>query len=228
MPKITKIESISNQERVRVYINNAFCTSVRKRTWKAMNLNIGDEILCKDLIEQEKFFWKKIAYGKESWEKEKIRISRVLQWFNKYIPGVEVITVGFGTGCTDEILAHPDESGSPDLLVRDSRTKKEIILLEVSGTLSMRGNSYWVRPDKLQYIKNNPYKDVWIVLHYQKPIEKFVWIKTKIDSINNKRIQSIEIRGAVEKYITFNDDDDEVKSSHKLRNYIQSKLSSIS
>ena len=53
-----------------LYINNNFCVSLRERTWKATQLKIGDEIACNDLIEKEKFFWKKV-YGKESWEKEK-------------------------------------------------------------------------------------------------------------------------------------------------------------
>ena len=222
MHKITKIEPASNQERIKVYINNTFCTSVRKRTWRAMNLKVGDEISCSDLIQQEKFFWK-FAYGQDSWKKEKIRISRVMQWFNKYIPNVEVINVGFGTDRTDAILLHPDESGSPDLLIRDPKTNKEIMLLEVSGTPYMRGTSYWVRPDKIQYIKNNPDKDVWIVLHYEKPIEKLVWIKPKADTIH-KKVQNINVREAIEKYVIFTERDSEVKTSQEFKDYVQTKL----
>ncbi len=221
MPKITKIVSLKEKERVAVYINNNFCVSLRERTWKAMQLKIGDEIACNDLIEKEKFFWKKV-YGKESWEREKDRIARVKKWFKKYLESVEVLTIGFGANSTNEILSHPEQKGAPDLLIRDIKSKKEIIYLEVSGTKYMRGDGYWIRPDKLDYIRYNPHKDVWIALHYEMPVEKIIWIKPKLNSIN-KKIENIEIRGVIEKYVIFSEGDEEIKSSQEFIDYIQNK-----
>ncbi len=221
MPKITKVVSLKEKEKVAVYIDNKFCILVRERTWKVMKLKIGDEITCNDLIEKEKFFWKK-AYGKQSWEKEKYRIARIKKWFEKYLEGVEVAEIGFGTNNTNEILSHPKEAGAPDLLIRDKKSKKEIIHLEVSGTKYMRGNDYWIRPDKLNYIRNNPNKDIWIVLHYEKPIEKIIWIKPKLNNIN-KKIEDIEIRGVIEKYVIFRDGDEEIKSSQEFIECIKRK-----
>ena len=222
MPKITKITSDKQKERVYVDIDNAYCTSIRFRTWSGIALKIDDEISCEDLKEKEKYFWKK-AYGKSSWEKEKIRIKRVSLWFKKYIPEVEVIISGFGAAHTDEILSHPEESGEPDLIIQDNESKIEILLLEVTGTEYMRGEGYWVRPDKLEYAANHLDKDVWIALHYQNPAEKIIWIKPEQDT-TEKKIKDINIRGAIEKYMIFFDSDKEVRTSKEFKDHILNKL----
>lgn len=70
MPKITAIlPQKSNAERLNIFIDGSFCTGVRERTFKAMNLKIGDEITCEKLKEQENYYWKETY--KEVWKKEK-------------------------------------------------------------------------------------------------------------------------------------------------------------
>jgi hypothetical protein len=160
---------------------------------------------------------------KDSWEREKIRISRVILWFKKYIPEVEVSVIGFGAEHTEEILFHPDESGKPDLLISDKDTKIEILMLEVTGTETMRGEGYWIRPDKLKYAQNHVDKDVWIALHYRNPKERIIWIKPNVNTLL-KKIEDVNIRGATEKYVIFKDSDEEVKSSYEFKEYICKKL----
>lgn len=225
MAKITKITPVKEKERIYVYIDGVYCSSVRERTWKGMGLNIGDEISCPELKEKENFFWKK-SYGKSAWEKEKVRIDRIVLWFQKYIPEVDIIVTGFGAQHTNEILTHPDESGAPDLLIRDHLSQMEIILLEVTGTEFMRGDGYWVRPDKLQYVSNHPDKDVWIALHYKNPKEKIIWIKPESNT-SSKKTKNIDIRGATEKYVIFNDGDEEIKTSQQFKDYILDKIKSV-
>ena len=72
MAEITSI--LEKGDRVVIYIEDDYCTSIRKRTWQAMELSVGSNISCKNLKDQENFFWKKM-YGKDSWEREKIIIS---------------------------------------------------------------------------------------------------------------------------------------------------------
>ena len=117
MPKITKIleNQGRNNDRVHIFIDNQFCTSVRKRTWIGMNSKIGSDINCEKLKKLENNFWKKL-YGPSSWKREKVRINRVIQWFKKYIPEIEIVTIGLGADTNDYIYdIHSREKGAPDL-----------------------------------------------------------------------------------------------------------------
>lgn len=146
----------------------------------------------------------------------KKRLERVEAWIKKYLPEVIVERVGFGADTTDFIKQHPDEHGSPDLkLIIDG---DELIALEVSGTERQSGSDYWVRPDKLTYAQKHSEKDVWIVLHYKLPKERFIWLKPILEK--QYQFQEKEIRGAIEYYVTFNDGDDEIKSSKEFQEYV--------
>jgi hypothetical protein len=223
MSKITKVV-IKDEERVWVYVDNHYCCSIRQRTWKAMNLGEGSEITCEALKDKENFFWKK-AYGETAWKKEKVRIDRIVGWFKKYIPEVAVNIVGFGAESNEFIDKHPENHGEPDLSICIPNTDIEIIALEVTGTEEQRGNGYWIRPDKISYIQNNPSRDIWIALHYQKPNEKFIWLKPELKKQYN--YINVEIRGATEHYISFDEHAVEIKSSETLRNYIRTKIKSL-
>lgn len=224
MPKITKIleKQGEHKDRVYIYIDGKFCTSIRQRTWIGMRLEIDSIISCDELKTLENNFWKKI-YGKESWEREKIRINRVIEWFNKYIKDVDIVPVGLGADHNDYLEnTHSKEKGAPDLSVRVKGSGIEIILLEVSGTENMRGKEYWVRKDKVDYVKNHPDLDIWIVLHYKLPIERFIWLKIEPSKNYVTKIQNI--KGADEFYVLFNDDDSEIFSSLNFHNYIMNKI----
>lgn len=72
----------------------------------------------------------------------------------------------------------------------------------------MRGEGYWIRPDKLEYAENHPDETVYTAVHYTQPEELVRFIK----HIPGKQYQykRIEIRGAIEHYCIFHDRDEEV------------------
>jgi len=225
MPFITKIlpKQGENQDRVYVYIDEQFCSSIRECTWIGMKLAVGSSITCDELKTFEQNFWKKL-YGIDSWKREKVRIKRVIKWFSKYISQVNVIPIGLGVDSNDYLEnIHSKEKGAPDLSIRLHNSTIEIIALEVSGTEKMQGDDYWIRKDKIDYIQNHQERDIWIVLHYQLPKEHFVWLKI----IYNKSYLTkvMNIKGGDEYYVVFTKDAEEIKQSDYFKDYILAKLS---
>ena len=157
----------------------------------------------------------KHQYGQKSWQQEKVRIDKVKELIESISPNLSVSIVGFGADTDEFIPQHPDESGAPDLEVVNNNTDQMIMRVEVTGTEVMRGSDYWVRPDKLTYCQNHSDENVWIVLHYQKPTEKFVFIKP--ESTKKYPHKVINIRGTDEHYVIFSDASPEVKSKDQFR-----------
>lgn len=221
MPKITAIEESWRGERKRIFVDDAFCVQVRNRTFGAMNLSIGQEISCAELRELEAHFWKH-SYGEDSWEKEKTRLRRVLDLLNWADARAEVSVTGFGADSTEFIEGHPDEPGKPDIEVKLKGQNISIMMIEVTGTERRRGSDYWVRPDKLTYAQTHPELDVWLILHYAQPREKFVIIKPKANFAY--LAQDFTIRGAIEHYVVFSDISDEIVSRNDFKQYLNRKL----
>lgn len=212
-----------NKDKVHVYIDNIFCTSIRERTWIAMNLAEGSEIECEELKKLENNFWKKL-YGISAWEKEKHRINRATLWFKQHIPEVTALVVGFGADTTEIIEdIHSQEKGEPDLEIKFSG--KNLIYLEVSGTEKKRGKDFWIRKDKVDYIQKNIQDDIWILLHYKLPKEQFIWVR--IDKAKEYRTDKINVKGAIEYYIVLDTGAPEIVSSQEFKNYIEDKIAKI-
>lgn len=209
MSKITRIQDqIKSPDRVSVYIDNDFCCGIRKRTFQGMNLSLGDELTCEELKEKESFFWKK-TYNEASWEKEKVRLNKIKDLIEENRPDLSVIVAGFGAGSTELIKEHPDEKGIPDLnIVKKDNLDKIILKIEVTGTEVMRGSGYWIRPDKLDYAANHPEEIIYTALHYSEPHETIRFLK----HIHGKQYnyKEKEIKGAVEHYCEFYDEDEEI------------------
>lgn len=216
MPRITKITYKEDKDRCWVYINNEYCASIRKRTFDAMNLQVGSEITCSQLKDKENFFWKSQYANK--WEEEKVRLNRVKDLINYYTNQIEIETTGFGADSNEFIAEHPEEHGEPDLTLKSKTTGDVKMLLEVTGTKFMRGTDYWVRPDKLDYAINNPQKNVWIALHFEQPNEKFIFIKPDLNKTYNFETENINNAG--ERYVKFNDDSNEVFTMKQFVNII--------
>jgi len=226
MPKITGISpQKSNSERLSIYIDGSFCTGVRKRTFQAMNLNIGDEISCEKLKEQENFFWKQ-AY-QDVWKNEKVRIAKVAKLVESIDESVLVKIVGFGADTEVLIKEHPDEKGKPDIDVTH-KLKSEITILkiEVTGTERMRGSDFWVRPDKIEYAENHPEEDVWIILHFSEPKEIFKFIQP----VKGKKYErhKITIREAGEIFCIFKEGDEEIKTLDEFAGHLKERLDELS
>ncbi|WP_442487429.1 hypothetical protein [Halomonas litopenaei] len=214
---ITNIVYKKDRDRFWVFVNGSYCCSIRGRTFKGMSLFVGKEISCTQIEEMEKFHFKRV-YNETSWEKEGVRLEKVKNLIDSFFLDIRVELTGFGAGSTEFILDHPEEQGRPDMELVLNETSKVVMAVEVTGTEVMRGSDYWVRPDKLEYAKNHPYENVWLVLHYAKPFEKFVVIKPDTDKEYPFVIKSI--RGTDEKYVIFNDRSPEVVTVEHFREYL--------
>jgi hypothetical protein len=224
MSKITELKHKPNkdgdvsQDRVWVYVDGKYCCSMRERTSKAMELFEGKEAICSDLIKSEKFFWKN--QYKDSWDKEKVRIEKVSQLIKSFSEQFRLEKTGFGADSNELIEEHPDEPGAPDVSVFN-RNNKLIMYLEVTGTEYMRNPDkpiYWIRPDKIQYCQSHPEKNIWIILHFAKPSQKFVFVK--INPLKTYRYEVENIKGADEHYSPFSDADTEVKTMDEFRQHL--------
>ena len=224
MSRITDIRYIENSERYWVYVDGDYCTSIRARTFPALNLHVGREITCQEVIDLESFHWKH-KYGQESWKKEKLRINRVKELIEGRFPRLEAVVIGFGADSDEFLSEHPDSAGVPDLAIRGRDTGKQYCLLEVTGTDSMRGAKYWVRPDKLRYAIDHPQEDVWICLHYGQPDEKFVFLKP--DPAAAYQPSEIKIRDSVELFVEFHSDAGEVHSATSFFSHLLSKRETL-
>lgn len=216
MPKITKIDYKLDKGRYWIFVDGAYCTSIRDRTFPSLNLEVGSEVSCEKIKELESFHFKN--QYKDSWAKEKIRLQKVQALITSFDPRLDVNITGFGANTTEYIAAHPEEAGKPDIEVINKNSKMILIYVEVSGTERMREGDYWVRPDKLTYAQKHTNDDVWIILHYQEPQEKFVFIKPS--PTKNYIYNKVVIKQTTEHYVFFNDSMDECKTVEEFRQHL--------
>lgn len=221
MPIITDIVYKPEKEKYWVYVDGVYCTSIRARTFSGMDIKKGKEITCEEVKEMENFHWKNV-YGVASWEREKVRLDRVKNRIECFDERIVVNIVGFGADTTAYIARHPSETGKPDLEIRMKDKNILLLLVEVTGTETMRGTDYWVRPDKLDYARNHPGEDVWIILHYANPEEKFVYIKP--DLARTYSTQSVTIRDSIERYVVFSCDDKDVLQEYEFISHLKGKI----
>lgn len=224
MPRITKISHKPEKERFWVYVDGNYCTSIRARIFPALNLSQGQEITCDAVKELENFHWKNV-YGQAAWDKEKVRLDKVKMLIESLDSRVKVDIVGFGANTNEFISEHPKEAGKPDLEVNTKNGSVLVLIVEVTGTEVMRGDTYWVRPDKLSYAKNHQDQDVWLILHYAQPQEKFVFIKPNLNT--DYIVSKIEIRGSIEHYVEFTDLSNEVVSQAEFAKLLSLKVDSL-
>lgn len=213
MAIITALVPKPEKERVWVYLDGKYCTSIRTRTFGAMGLAVGQETTAQKLEDLEKFHWKTV-YGKSAWDKEKVRLDLVKALVEHEEPRVDVGVVGFGANTNEFIASHPEQAGKPDLEITVKGTSMVLMAVEVTGTETMRGTTYWVRPDKLTYARNHPETNVWLVLHFAKPVRKFVFIQP--DPTKDYQVSRINIRGSIEHFVEFSDSDTEVVPQEKF------------
>jgi hypothetical protein len=215
MATITDISFKSETERFSIYIDNKWCCSIRQRTFIGMHLSIGQKITCQEVKDMESFHFKNKYQN--SWENEKVRIDKVSELINTFSNQFRLDNTGFGTDSNEIIKSHPDEPGAPDVSVINNNGQV-VMYLEVTGTEQMRGRDYWIRPDKIQYCQNHFEKNIWIVLHYSLPQEKFVFLKPELNKVYKHTVKNIS--GTDEYYVLFNDSDSEVKPMEEFRRHL--------
>ena len=224
MSRITGIVPARDGGRFFIHIDGEYCTSVRERTFPAMGLFVGREISCEELKELESHHWKH-SYGPRGWKEGTIRVKRVLELIEGIDERVKVNVTGFGADTDTFIEGHAEEAGSPDLALIRRGGHELVLQAEVTGTKRMRGSSYWVRPDKLAYARAHPDEDVWIILHFAEPVEKFVFIKP--DGCTEYTVSEKVIRGSRERFVEFHDSLPEVKTFGEFCRYLKGRLDSI-
>lgn len=226
MGKITKMDHKPDRERYWIYVDGQYCTSIRDRTFPALNLSIGMEITCEEIKERENFFWKQ-QYGKTAWEKEGVRLGKVKELIDAIDPRASAQIVGFGAGSTELIAEHPKEAGRPDIEVITTDGRQLVLLaVEVTGTEHMRGETYWVRPDKLAYVQAHPDQEVWLILHYAEPEERFVFIRPSPDK-SDYTVSKKVIRDATELFVEFSDQSPEVVTLDVFRANLIGRLNDV-
>jgi hypothetical protein len=225
--KITRIEYKPEKKRYWIFVNGEYCCSIRERTFPALKLSVGLVVTCDEVKERENFFWKQ-QYGRPAWEKEGVRLTKVKTLIDSIDPRAEAQVVGFGAGSTGFIAEHPKEAGRPDIEVVTADGRRLVLLaVEVTGTEQMRGTTYWVRPDKLAYVQAHPEQEVWLILHYAEPQERFVFIRPSPKKAHYSVAEKV-IRGATEYYVEFTDDSPEVVSLEAFRQNLVKKIDAAS
>lgn len=225
MSKITAITHKPDRERYWIYLDGQYCTSIRERTFPAMNLSVGQAISGAEIMDLEKFHWKHV-YGETAWEKEKVRLNKTKTLLEAIDSRVDVSIVGFGADTTQLIKEHPEEQGKPDIEVRLKHKTPLIMSVEVTGTERMRGDTFWVRLDKIEYIKAHLQENIWLVLHYQLPEEQFVFIK--VDPNKQYRVSEKVIGKSTERYVEFTKKCSEVKQLNELKADLMDNIERIS
>ena len=212
MAKITQISKWKNpykEGEVRCYLEFENVTKDKKH-WvhlnvlNTRNLEIGMDVEIDELLHFNEHKWRN-AYNNGSWEKEKVRIEKVKNYILSKRNDLTIHIVGFGADSNEIIYQHTAEQGSPDLEIR--KKSQPVAKIEVSGSDIMRGDDYWIRPDKIDYIQHHYNENIWIILCYQQP-EQLVFIKVHA----SKKYVSVEkeIRGNVERFVIFKKTDSEV------------------
>jgi hypothetical protein len=211
MSKITQIQNTG--QRVVVYVDHKFCVSIRPDVWKLMNLHEGSEITCSELKRKETFYFKK-TYMLSSWSSEKERVDDVVKWLTKYLPEVEIKRIEQD----EETMINEFHKMEPNLSLLLKGTKTEFIAIKVLGADVQVGTHHWLRLDAIEYIKENPSRDIWIAACFKYPKLNITWIKLKqekeyCDSDKDK-----------EGFVFFNHHASECHTSDRFCKYIKEKV----
>lgn len=185
-----------------------------------MGIGIGTKISCDEFRRREAFFFKE-RY-RDHWPLEQMRLKKVITRLKELDARAVVEVVGFGANTDELIEKHPDVSGAPDLRLVEGCGQTEVLRVEVSGTKNRRGNSFWVRPDKIDFGRNNLDVDYFIILHYEQPEEEFVYIRPRVDT--EYEVHEEVISGVRERFVIFKREDDEVISEADFKCYLNQKF----
>lgn len=180
MPVITGFKANQDGTRRIVCLDDGREVSVRERVFEALGFKKGMPATPEEIIRKDKFVWKHIYDSKEKRDQENLRVERAIDGLMYCDPRFVITKTGFGADSDAFIAHHPEVAGSPDLSVCDADGNL-ILCLEVTGTKRMRGNDFWVRPDKIDWARKNPEIETWVALHYSEPREKMLFFKPDPD-----------------------------------------------
>jgi hypothetical protein len=187
-----------------------------------MNLQLGAETSCDEIRFKEAHHWK-LQYAKSgAWEKERVRIMRVLEVIENMDRRVAAKVVGFGANTPHLLLEHPDEKGRPDIDVVLRSTGRVLLSVEVTGTEQMRGQGLWLRPDKLEWAERHAGWEVWYAFHYARPTERiFFW---RPAGEPPRGVREHRIRYSVERYVEIAEDDPGLMAVESFAIYLRARV----
>lgn len=224
MSKITQVQYDNKTGRAIIYVDYRFCAAIRQNVWDEMNLHEGSEISCARLRQKEAMVWRKFRKSSGIYP-IKQAMTRIVQWFTKYLPHLEarIIDFSFDHSSEKSSLDYPSARNDQNIGVFLKGTSTEIITLEVAVAEMQRGTNYWVRSDKVTYAQGQSQKDAWVVLYCKHPTERLTWIKP-----GNKEYKHEELVGITNiHFVTFDDRSQEVYSSKNFCDYIQKKIDNM-
>lgn len=221
----TSIIYLPHSDRYEIFIDNQPIMRVRGRTFKGLNLKVGDHIT-KDELEQRESFIFKTTY-QNTWVKEKERLNIVSDFIKSIDPQLIVEISGFGAQSTQLIKSHPKDKGRPDLTVYLNHYHNiAFVLVEVSGSERLLGGaSYWIRPDKIDYMRNHPQEDLWFALCYTQ-MNILIFIKPDLDK-NYPIHKRVLHNNITEYYVEFYPNSPEVITKEQFAQYVRNKIAQI-
>jgi hypothetical protein len=227
MPKITQIQRDNKTQRVIVYIDYRYCASIRPNIWEEMSLQEGSEISCAKLHQKEASIWRNSNKRTDVVYSLKHAINRTVAWFNRYLPNLEAIIFDsrFGYDSSKLSLDYPNAGSVQDIGVFIKGTDIELMTIKVATNGIRGGTSYWISMNKITKAQSNPKRDIWVVLYYKYPMEKFIWIKP---SVEKKYKYEELIKGSKNHFVFFDDKSAEVHSFKEFCDYIKDKIDKFS
>ena len=211
-------------------------------------------------------------YGEVEWAKENYRIQRKLDLISSWFPGEELVftRIGKGAGELEFYDKTSDEGnkeiGLPDVRITCKRTGLSIELESTGsdilgksdsfhlredtkekwpGTDKNKFGEFWIRPDKIGYMKRHPEIKVYIGLHYAgdvvktvpgldgKPVvvppesahrEQITFIKPDINKVYEAHDWANKSKSMRERFVAFFHKDPEVMTPEQFKKSLANDL----
>lgn len=229
MPIVTRVtrgQKPNAEPRKYIYVDGNYEFSVKERHFDDLGIQVGKEIDVKATKEKAEFLYKN-TYS-DAWVQEQWRIDQVMPVIQAIDERLLIKKVGYGTDNPTLIRSHQNENerSGPDLDIGMKGSTCRIMRIEVSGAQRMRGSDYWVRADKIEYMRRNPNQNIWVALHYAEPSAQIIFVKP--DITKDYPVLLLKPRDITERFISFAKGDPEVKTFSEIRNVLCAGIQYIS
>lgn len=211
---ITNIDkNPNNPKKISVFIDWVFCCTfdkyrieeIEQQLWK--KIKVWTNVSCNEIKDIETFIWKR-KYS-NSRDREKERIVLVKKILKDSIPNIEFENIWFWVDSNEIIYKHPEKKWWPDLKVK--HPLKEFYL-EVTWK-QWCWKTLRIRPDKIQYYKDNNLNDSRFAHTCDREKEVFF---IRIDLNKNYIPSEINVNWTKEEMVIFERDDNNVFSSEEF------------
>ena len=226
MPSITQIDQETDHNRYAVFIDGV-PYYVSDRSFPAMGLTIGDQITPEQLQYLDNRY--RELSNPDSCGVETRSLDCAEDMIHCADKRAHVIRVGYGQFTLQFIPEHPDELGSPDLVVvfddeviDDPNDRTILTRIKTSGIEAKSGDDYWIRHEAIHYVCSHPDEDTWIVFYCALPNEEMVciWPNPKREYVPETKVE----RAVARQFVIFSADDPEVFTVDDFADWLRSKM----